>query len=482
MRFALLLLLCTMPMSANAAVVISEIAWMGTAQDPNGSYCEWIELGNSGSEAVSLEGWVLAFGSVSVLFDASSLIDGNGYFVIERYTENACPDPVSGISDLSASFGSGISNAGAVLKLTRPDGSLEDQVAGGENWESVGGDNTTKETAQKTSSGWKTAAATPGRTLGLAEIEEEEEENEEEENEDNEDNGAEEVDSSEGGNKIIELKLPNATLGLSLLAPDVAYVHQAVSFDVTPTGLGETFLHSLAYEWNYGDFTTQLGKTGKHTYDYPGEYVVTVHAEYGRHAQVARKTIKVLPVDFALTLDAKGNVLLQNDAKYEVNISGYMLKGSEQMTFPERSVILAGGTIPIPKAKVARASFLQPITLYDQKGELVASTHSAPVSPLASLKDFLSDVSEAPLAEASDSSFEESAAEESGNFSFGGEVTEESEEPLEIEPSGPEPIAMAEQAGRASFPNEALPLLGLLGIVTLGLIAVFASGRKNTTE
>ncbi len=47
-------------------LVISEVAWAGTAASSND---EWIELHNQGDEAVDLVGWQLAFGDTLIPLD-----------------------------------------------------------------------------------------------------------------------------------------------------------------------------------------------------------------------------------------------------------------------------------------------------------------------------------------------------------------------------------------------------------------------------
>lgn len=455
-------LLCIVPSFAHAAIVISEVAWMGTAVSPND---EWIELHNTGS-SVSVDGWILKDGAgFEVALEGT--IPSDAYAVLERTDDSTAEGPAFLL------YTGALANTGSVLSLYRADGSLEDQVAGGENWESIGGDNATKETAQYTTSGWKTAPPTPGRGIGLSEMPDDLPQEQKEESE------AQNKDSNDE-NKIVELTLPNVTLVLSLLVPDIVYVSQPVAFDLIPHGLGETILNSLNYEWNFGDFATAHGKQTQHAYAYPGEYVVTVKADYVRHTQVARKTITVLPVAFSLMRDAQNNILLQNNAKYEVNISGYSVLGTSKVVFPERSVILANGTIMLPKEKIIKNSRLEPVSLYDQEGILVAST--------AMSASFVPDsqVSEAEakqiISTADDAGFEaedSTVSEETSNFSFGNGVKEESASLAEDAPSPTALVAAPPSKKAGVLPEGALPLLGLIGIVTLGLIAVFAGGNRH---
>lgn len=477
MRSLFALLACMMPLSAHAAVFVNEIAWMGTAQDPNGSYCEWIELANSGTDAVSLEGWTLSFGSASIVLDAQAQIPGSGYFVIERYTENACPDPVPQLSHASASFGNGIPNGGTVLKLTRADGSLEDQVATGDDWKNIGGDNTSKYTAQKTAAGWKTAAPTPGRGLLAAEIPDEEivADGETETSE-----GTDE-DGDESDHVIIELKVPDVTLTMSIVAPAIAYVNQRIAFDVIAKGLGKTSLDSLAYAWNFGDFEIADGQTPTHAYSNPGEYVVTVKGEFGRHVQVVRKTITVLPVALSMSVNESGRVLLHNDAKYEVNVSDFSVKGTQMLTFPERSIILPQGSIMLP-AKVTTNAFLYPVSLFDQKGVFLSSSRQATPSRIADTPPLVPTVAAATFDTEEVAMIETiQNADAERNFLFGSEVA------VEDVPEQNEDISEvmfetdAVPFDDTSIPENALPLLGLFGIVTLGLIGVFIGGKRGNT-
>jgi len=142
---------------ANAAVRINEVAWMGT---PALSTGEWVELMNDADTPVSLLGWRLraSDGSPDVLL--SGIVSPSGYYLIERKTDGVVPDVPA---DLVASFGVGLSNAGETLELQNASGTVIDTVNGGKNWMNIGGDNTTKQTAQRLSDAndWVTGMPTP---------------------------------------------------------------------------------------------------------------------------------------------------------------------------------------------------------------------------------------------------------------------------------------------------------------------------------
>jgi hypothetical protein len=140
---------------ASAAVVLSEIAWMGSASS---SADEWIELYNNTATSADLTGWKIAGKGGATIVSLSGTIAPQGYFLIERTDDDSVPDITA---DLVASFGKGIANDGETLKLIDGGGTVVDTVVGGKNWSKLGGDNASKETAQRTPSGWITAPATP---------------------------------------------------------------------------------------------------------------------------------------------------------------------------------------------------------------------------------------------------------------------------------------------------------------------------------
>ncbi len=144
---------------ASASVRVNEVAWMGTAVSAND---EWIELayldGTSGAESISLEGWHLSGKDGSPNIALKGSVAPGGYYLIERTSDATLP----GLdADLVASFGKGLSNSGETLTLTDASGTPIDTVVGGNDWSKVGGDNKTKQTAQRTLNGWTTGAPTP---------------------------------------------------------------------------------------------------------------------------------------------------------------------------------------------------------------------------------------------------------------------------------------------------------------------------------
>ncbi|MEK7118063.1 MAG: hypothetical protein AAB869_00450, partial [Patescibacteria group bacterium] len=110
---------------------------------------------------VSFSGWRIEATTGAPNITLSGVIAANGYFLIERMTDEAVP----GVSaDLVASFGAGLSNRGETLLLKDGSGIVVDTVESGENWTTIGGSNSTKQTPQRVENGaggWITGTPTP---------------------------------------------------------------------------------------------------------------------------------------------------------------------------------------------------------------------------------------------------------------------------------------------------------------------------------
>lgn len=367
MRYVLLLIFLSLSTPVLvSAVSLSEVAWMGS---PTSANHEWIELYNPG-EAVSVEGWTLRDG-MNLTIVLSGTIPAASYVILERNRGDS--GSVAGTPFLS--YSGALVNTGATLTLRRADESVVDQVVGGENWQSIGGDNTTKETAQYTSSGWITAAPTPGRanaTVGST-------------SPNTPPPSAPSSPAVRASSQTILTGSPTSAastranyghlpweLSLQITGPDTAQVNQPVTFQAAATGLGPVHLNSLVHSWNFGDLTTGNGERLTHTFSYPGTYLVTLHATYAKHEAIATKRVTVLPVQFSLARVASGDLQLYNDASYEVDISGFILTSDgKSIVFPLRSYLTERSSLTIPASRIGTAPV---VTLHTQSGLLIAST------------------------------------------------------------------------------------------------------------
>ena len=121
-------------------VVINEIAWMGTKDSPQD---EWIELFNRADYDINLINWSLKANdnSPEIIFSDSKIISANGYFLLERTSD----DPTSEPADWYGSFGQGgLNNSGEILELRDGTNGLIDSV---DSW--YAGDNNERRTMER---------------------------------------------------------------------------------------------------------------------------------------------------------------------------------------------------------------------------------------------------------------------------------------------------------------------------------------------
>jgi hypothetical protein len=345
-RLAFSIVCLLFPYVSYGAVLINEIAWMGTAANAND---EWIELHNTGSETVSLDGWILDDGA-SLSIQLAGAIGAGEYALLERTDD----DTVSSKTALLIYTGA-LSNDGRTLTLRHVDTSIEDRVVCDTGWIECGGNNDTKDTAQRTSTGWVTGVPTPGGSNTSLDAGNTEEETSNESLETDETEESSLVSTHVTRSSTAQLKIP-PVLSVGIDAPIIAYVNQPINFLGVPSGLGKAILSSLTYSWNFGDGNVTEGKEIQHQYAYPGTYIAVLNAVYATYKDTARKTITVLPVTITVTrVDANG-IRIENTSDKEIDIGGFTLTGTSSFTFPDNTVILPQSSIVLSAKKVGNIS------------------------------------------------------------------------------------------------------------------------------
>ncbi|MFC2106576.1 lamin tail domain-containing protein, partial [Candidatus Bipolaricaulota bacterium] len=110
-------------------LVISEVAWAGTAA---GSSDEWIELQNLGDVAIELAGWHLSFGDALIpLGEAGEgtveartiILEAGAFLLLERTDDDS-------ISDITADvlYKGALANAGVLIELRNPESVVVDSI------------------------------------------------------------------------------------------------------------------------------------------------------------------------------------------------------------------------------------------------------------------------------------------------------------------------------------------------------------------
>ncbi len=381
---------------ASASVVISEVAWMGSSLS---STDEWIELYNPDATTVDLTGWRILSddGSPSIVLSGS--ISANGYFLIERTDDNAAPGVTA---DLVAAFGNGLSNGGETLRLKNASDTDIDVVVGGTDWVLIGGDNTTKDTAQKTSNSWVTGAPTP-RISNIAQG--------------GEVQGVSTTNTSSTTSAVATTNTSaNASSGGSAMSKQSMYPRKTivvaagedmralrgfpVSFTGSSTGLFNEPLDRATYRWNFGDGSISNGQLVTHRYDFAGEYIVTLEVFWGSHHERDRLAVVVSAPEVGIAEAEEGPsgfVRLENTSLREVDISGWILKSAagSSFVFPQNSFILPKKSFILSNA-VSGITEVNPTLVLSFPHGGIAASWGAPTPPAPTTPVHTSVYSKAP--------------------------------------------------------------------------------------
>lgn len=369
-------LLAAVPSIASATVRINEIAWMGSSANAN---AEWIELFNEGADSVSLTGWTLTALSGSPSVTLNGTIEANGFFLLERTSDESVPQiPKDQL------YTGALSNSGATLVLKDADGATVDTVEGGSNWVDIGGDNATKHTAQRvTGSSWVTANGTPRATNAEQEVEEEEEIPEEEDPE------AEETapivtisgySTTSTPSSILSNKL-YIVLGSNRIVSqgaDTRYIATVYDKSGKPQ-------KSANVEWAFGDGSKATGLSVRHAYYEPGSYVATARATHEGMSTVKILNVTVLPADVSITYVSERGIVLTNHTSELQDVSSWVLKsGKKRFVLPEGTVLGPDASVTF-SPKVTRLPVSKEVSILYPNGDLLV-IYEEEVQPLAKVE------------------------------------------------------------------------------------------------
>jgi hypothetical protein len=340
------------PLSVGAEIIISEIAWMGTVNSANE---EWIELQNTGSGSVSLTGWgIYKAGGDTLIRSLSGSISPGQYLLVCRTTPSIT-NPLSGICDITGTFGGGaLNNNGEHIILKDGTGLSIQNLNFSSGWPA--GNNSTKETMQWNGSIWITAEPTPGAPNAMFDSGSAGNQGTGGQTGGQADNGNNDEDEEDSytivNNKIrydkeaIEIRVEN----------DNVPVATPVKFSLWTRDLEGANIIRGKFLWNMGDgteFVLDRNEKFEHFYEYEGSYVVSVEYystffEGIEPNATHRTTVNVSnPAITISKIHPDGGVEIRNNSGREIDLSGWSLieNTGKRFTIPNRTFILAGRSI-----------------------------------------------------------------------------------------------------------------------------------------
>lgn len=307
------------------SVIINEIAWMGTVIDYND---EWIEIFNNGDQSVDLTGWKIEATDGSPTINLSGNVPANGYFLLERTDDNS----VLAVTADQIYTGA-LGNSGENLKLKDNSANTIDEINAGSEWPA--GNNTTKQTMERTTTGWQTSL-NPGGTPKLPNSSGETEGSPEEPSQ---------TTQQESSGALIN-NPPIANAGNDI----IAFIGQEIEFDGNNSTDADG--DELHYEWNMGNGDLIEKSAFTYKYNYPGTYLSTLMIYDGKSYAIDTITVKIQAAEITINeflpnpseKDEEGEwIEIFNDSESIIDISDWQIDddegGSSPFIFPQNTLV-----------------------------------------------------------------------------------------------------------------------------------------------
>lgn len=366
-----------LPSTAQASLIINEIAWQGYLGDANN---EWIELYNSGGESINLDGWLLESSDGTPSINLSGVtIESGGFVLLERTDDTTVPEEVA-----SLFYSGALSNEGESLILKNSSGSVIDSANFSSGWDDM--ESSSVGTMSRFEDSWNEGEATPKAENIALESEGPDTDANGDSDDDSQSEGEEQEteeegkDKDEAGSKVTTvLKEPKATIE----SHKQSFIGIPVPFNSFLTDIDGDEIRRGIYVWNMGDGSV-VYKTKKepfeYTYQYPGEYVVSLSfnkIDFGKEVTELNPFIYdehiITITDNSITIEdfkEDGTLILKNNASHSLNLSGWVIQNSDsKFTIPKHTVVRPGKTITFPFS-VTKISY-KPITILNPSGSFV---------------------------------------------------------------------------------------------------------------
>ena len=352
-----------------ASVAINEIMYDLEGSD---SGREWIEVYNSGSSSVDLSSYKFFESGTNhglVLEQGDESLPSGGYAVIVSDKSKFMNDwPLYSGAIFDSSFS--LDNTGEFLAIK--DASLN--ISSEYTYDSALGGAGDGNSLQKVGGVWFEATPTPGaQNSGSGGIVNEEDE-----------------EDGEGDNQDVASSnssyTPSKPVRVSILKEGFAYIKQPVKFSSEILGSRDQKVYYGKLFWNFGDGSAEevllTGGTSSllHTYEYEGEYLVTLQYFLNQYDTVPKAYdevwVKVRPLSVVISkVGETGNffIELHNESEYDIEISDWrLLSFNKIFILPENTILKTGRKIVLPSS-VTGFDFddKNSLKLYGFEGELV---------------------------------------------------------------------------------------------------------------
>jgi len=347
----------------SAAVVINEI--MYDLKEGSDTGREWIEITNTGTDAITLTDWKLYEANTNhalTLSQGSETIPAGGFAIIASDVTKFLADN-TGFSGTIFDSSFSLSNTGESLAIR--DANLAD--IDGATYTSNQGGAGDGNSLQKVGTTWQGGIPTPGAsnsstpTTGT--------------NSSQQETSATSTGSTSTTNTSVGSSFPVepqifASAGES---KRIVAVGGTTTFSGRVWGLKKEPIENARMLWNFGDGSTTEGKTVAHAYRYPGTYIITLDASSGYYSASDRVTVEAVSADVVISSigDSQSSfVELYNKSPYELDLSFWSIRaGNLTFVIPEHTFVAAGAKIKFAREVTGITSnTLASVALYYPNG------------------------------------------------------------------------------------------------------------------
>ncbi len=360
----------------HADVVINEIMYAPT----NGSNYEWVEIFNSGSSAVDLQGWRFFHGESTsgplTLRNGSTTVLGPSEYAIIAKSPSV-------VTDYSWLNFSGMILSASTLSLPDSGSNTYIAIASDTNKTisnsvvydpSLGGSKDTGNSLSKISNTWTGATSTPGLQNQASSGGTGDGDNTDTTDDDSSDDSGS-SSSVGGGTSASDASLKETStqkIKIKIIAKTPAFINIPFTLQAQTTG-GSSSMFYGRYFWNFGDGDfKEVRDTSpfSHNYMYQGDYPLSVEYYANDYSTipdaVGKMTVKVVSMNVSISKVGDASdffIELSNNTDYEVDISKWILSSALQKNF-----ILPKNTVILAKKKMRLSSLITHFTLPDAKG------------------------------------------------------------------------------------------------------------------
>lgn len=435
---------------ANASVVINEVQISPTEG-------RFIELYNNGSSSVDLTDWYIqrktatgsTFGSlVSKTNFSGKTIPAGGYFIISKNILSSSDIVVDGLTLTESN----------TIQLKNNNQEVTDTIGWGDCGSNCVAINPPSDKSiQKVNGDYVINTPTPGEANH-------ESNSDDSGDTDNNDDGGTDFGSSISTSSDKEI-LPPLKITTKINIPKVIVAGDPFTFSsITSTNRKEIY-NVGRFLWNFGDgmviWTKESGPF-EYTYEYPGEYVLTLSYFDNSFTEIPDATdrIVVKVIDSGLSVSSVGTLYdpyieMVNNSSSEIDLSGWkIIAGSHTFNFSNGTSILSKKKIKLsPKITGFTGDDIKNVIILNPNGEMVS------MYPLVKRSVYKSNIS---------------SITNTSNNNYNKEDLKESDNIINLDNLG-----ASASTPTSKIPDYIYPIITLVLIIAIGIVSFLMFQNKN---